>query len=154
MPLIAQDEVKIQSEKPTLELHGALRFNYKLASWKEGQKNRGGDFGYDMFALSPKAYYKGLTLDVEYRLYASDYGGGLLRRGDISYDFNDKNKIMVGLTRVPFGIESTLYIKLKIWSINWRFLKIQKTFYLEITVLFQIKDILMMSLVSTAKSIS
>ena len=106
MPLIAQDEVKIQSEKPTLELHGALRFNYKLASWKEGQKNRGGDFGYDMFALSPKAYYKGLTLDVEYRLYASDYGGGLLRRGDISYDFNDKNKIKVGLTRVPFGIEA------------------------------------------------
>ena len=105
MSLNAQEEDKNQNEKPILELHGALRFNYKLASWKEGQKKRGGDFGFDMFALSPKAYYKGLTLDVEYRLYASDFGGGLLRRGDIAYDFNDRNKIKVGLTRVPFGIE-------------------------------------------------
>ncbi|SMO64447.1 hypothetical protein SAMN06265379_10442 [Saccharicrinis carchari] len=102
LPIRGQDENK---EKPQVELHGALRFNYKLSSWKEGQKKRGGDWGYDMFAISPKAHYKGLTLDVEYRLYAAEYGGGLLRKGDITYAFNTQKKIKIGLTRVPFGIE-------------------------------------------------
>ena len=32
-------------EKPELKIGGALRFNYNLSSWKDGQKKRGGDFG-------------------------------------------------------------------------------------------------------------
>lgn len=104
-PVKAQKEKDTEKEIPTVELHGAMRFNYKLASWKKSSKERGGDFGYDMFAISPKAHYKGLTLDVEYRLYATEFGGGLLRRGDIAYNFNDNNYIKIGLTKVPFGIE-------------------------------------------------
>jgi len=104
-PIKAQNEENTVKETPKVELHGALRYNYKLASWKNSSKERGGDFGYDMFAISPKAYFKGLTLDVEYRLYAVEFGSGLLRRGDITYSFNDNNYIKVGLTKVPFGIE-------------------------------------------------
>ena len=37
----AQSEEK---EKPHVEVGGALRFNYNLSSWKDGQKKRGGDF--------------------------------------------------------------------------------------------------------------
>ncbi|CAA0143583.1 hypothetical protein V2647_06565 [Tenacibaculum maritimum] len=91
-------------EKPNVELHGALRFNYKLYSWNQQQQKRGGDIGYDMFAINPKASYKGLTLQVKYRLYAQEYGAGLLRQGDITYTFQNKDQFILGLTKVPFGI--------------------------------------------------
>ena len=57
-PIMAQ-------EKPELKIGGALRFNYNLSSWKEGQKKRGGDFGYDMFRINAEAAYKGIFLNAE-----------------------------------------------------------------------------------------
>jgi hypothetical protein len=90
-------------DKPELEIGGALRFNYNLSSWKEGQKKRGGDFGYDVFRLNAKAKYKGIKLDAEYRLYSEGFGGGMLKQGIIAYDFDANNEIQVGLIKVPFG---------------------------------------------------
>ena len=97
-PAIAQDN-------PELKLGGALRFNYNLSSWKEGQKKRGGDFGYDMFRINAKGAYKGIFFDAEYRLYSKDFGGGFLKQGWLGYHFNDRDQIHVGLTQVPFGIQ-------------------------------------------------
>ncbi|MBT8295056.1 MAG: hypothetical protein KJO51_01425, partial [Gramella sp.] len=92
-------------EKLEVDVGGALRFNYNLSSWKEGQKDRGGDFGYDMFRINFKAVYKGIYLDAEYRLYSEDFGGGFLKQGWVGYRFNDKEEIQVGLSQVPFGIQ-------------------------------------------------
>ena len=91
-------------DKPELEIGGAVRFNYNLSSWKEGQKKRGGDFGYDVFRINAKAKYKGIKLNAEYRLYSEGFGGGMLKQGWLAYDFDSKNEIQVGLTQVPFGI--------------------------------------------------
>lgn len=91
-------------EKPELHVGGALRYNYNHSSWKEGQKERGGDFGYDVFRINAKAKYKGIKLNVEYRLYSEGFGGGMLKQGWIGYDFNPKNNLQIGLTQVPFGI--------------------------------------------------
>lgn len=91
-------------EKPVVSIGGALRFNYNLSSWKEGQKKRGGDFGYDVFRLNAKAKYKGIKLNAEYRLYSEDFGGGMLKQGWLGYDFSAKNNLQIGLTQVPFGI--------------------------------------------------
>jgi hypothetical protein len=91
-------------EKPELEIGGALRFNYNLSTWKEGQKKRGGDFGYDLFRINAKAKYQGIKLNAEYRLYSDGFGGGMLKQGWLAYDFNSKDEIQVGLTQVPFGI--------------------------------------------------
>lgn len=91
-------------DKPEVEIGGALRFNYNLSSWKEGQKKRGGDFGYDVFRVNAKAKYKGIKLNAEYRLYSEGFGGGMLKQGWLAYDFDSKNEIQVGLTQVPFGI--------------------------------------------------
>lgn len=101
-------------DKPELEIGGALRFNYNLSSWKEGQKKRGGDFGYDVFRINAKAKFKGIKLNAEYRLYAEESGGGMLKQGWLAYDFDDKNEIQLGLTQVPFGIT-------KYNSHNWFF---------------------------------
>lgn len=92
-------------DKPQVRLEGALRFNYNNSSWKEAQKKRGGDISYDMFAISPKVAYKGFILDIKYRIYEDQSGGGMLRQGFIGYDLNEKNQLQFGLTRVPFGIE-------------------------------------------------
>ena len=98
---------------PELHLGGALRFNYNYSTWKEGQKNRGGDFGYDVFYLDVNAKYKGLYLDGEYRVYSKSFGGGFLKRGFVGYDFSDHNNLQIGLTKVPFGIATN--------SHNWFF---------------------------------
>ncbi|WP_339839547.1 hypothetical protein [uncultured Maribacter sp.] len=95
----------IAQEKPELKIGGALRFNYNLSSWKEGQKKRGGDFGYDMFRINAKAAFKGMLLNAEYRLYSQDFGGGFLKQGWVGYNFNELDQIQIGLTQVPFGIQ-------------------------------------------------
>ncbi|QFZ54562.1 hypothetical protein FEZ18_07000 [Oceanihabitans sp. IOP_32] len=97
-PAIAQD-------KPKVKIGGALRYNYNLSSWKDGQKNRGGDFGYDVFRLNAEAAYKGLRLNAEYRFYAENSGGDFLKQGWIGYSFNAQNQIHIGLTQVPFGLQ-------------------------------------------------
>lgn len=92
-------------EKPIVDIGGALRFNYNLSSWKEGQKDRGGDFGYDMFRVNFSAAWKELYLNAEYRLYSEDFGGGFLKQGWIGYRFNEMEEIQIGLNQVPFGIQ-------------------------------------------------
>jgi hypothetical protein len=91
-------------EKPTVDIGGALRFNYNYSSWKDSQKKRGGDFGYDVFRLNAKAKYKGLKLNAEYRFYSDDFGGAMLKQGWIAYDFNENDELQFGLTQVPFGM--------------------------------------------------
>ena len=100
-------------EQPELHLGGALRMNYNYSTWKEGQKQRGGDFGYDVFFIDAQARYKGLKMDAEYRLYSKSFGGGFLKRGWVGYDFNEHNDLQLGLTKVPFGIATN--------SHNWFF---------------------------------
>jgi hypothetical protein len=60
-PVTAQD-------KPEIQIGGAVRFNYNLSSWKEGQKKRGGDFGYDVFRVNAKGAYKGILRNAKTRL--------------------------------------------------------------------------------------
>ncbi len=92
-------------EEPEVSFGGALRFNYNLSSWKDGQKKRGGDFGYDMFRINAKAAYKGIYLNAEYRLYSEVFGGGMLKQGWVGYKLNENDEFQLGLTQVPFGIQ-------------------------------------------------
>lgn len=89
---------------PKIDIGGALRFSYNYSDWAESNKDRGGDFGYDVFRVNAKAEYKGFKLNAEYRFYDEAFGGGMLKRGEIGYDFDSKNNIKVGLTGVPFGL--------------------------------------------------
>lgn len=95
----------LAQEKPEIKIGGALRFNYNLSSWKDGQVKRGGDFGYDMFRVNAEGAYKGISMNAEYRLYSQSFGGGMLKQGWLGYKFNKNSEIQVGLTQVPFGIQ-------------------------------------------------
>ena len=91
-------------EKATVDIGGALRFNYNNSTWKDAQQKRGGDLGFDVFRLNAKAEYKGLKLNAEYRFYSESFGGAMLKQGWIAYDFNENDELQFGLTQVPFGI--------------------------------------------------
>lgn len=89
-------------DKPQVKIGGALRYNFNYSSWKDQQQTK---FGYDMLAFSPQVSYQGVKLNVEYRLYAEEYGAGFLRYGYVGYNFNEQNEIHIGLTQVPLGIQ-------------------------------------------------
>lgn len=92
-------------EEPEISVGGALRYNYNLSSWKDGQKDRGGDFGYDMFRINATAAFKDVYLNTEYRLYSESFGGGMMKQGWMGYRINEKNELQIGLTQVPFGLQ-------------------------------------------------
>lgn len=93
-------------DKPEVSVGGALRFNYHYDSWREDLKEQGGEFIYDVFRVNAKAKYKGIYADVEYRFYSQEFGGNYLKQGWLGYDFSEENKLHLGLTQVPFGIQT------------------------------------------------
>ncbi|MFO7978513.1 MAG: hypothetical protein R6U64_07620 [Bacteroidales bacterium] len=97
-----------QAQEPDddfLQVGGALRFNYNLSSWKEGQMKRGGDLGYDLFRLNVLGSYNGIRLNAEYRWYSEGFGGGMLKQGFIALDAGSRSELQIGLNQVPFGIQ-------------------------------------------------
>ncbi len=88
-----------------INVGGALRFNYNLSSWKDGQKKRLGDFGYDMFRINVLGSVKGIRINSEYRFYAPDFGGGMLKQGWFAIDLSENSEMQLGLQQVPFGIQ-------------------------------------------------
>ncbi|TMP54014.1 hypothetical protein CWB77_18355, partial [Pseudoalteromonas sp. S1610] len=58
----AQDKVaKPEHKPPRLKVGGAVRTNYSHTSYDDDNKNRGGDFDYDIFRL----YFSGDVGDVK-----------------------------------------------------------------------------------------
>ena len=100
---LEKDSIKV-SDETILKLGGALSFNYNLSTWKPEVVKRGGDFGFVVFGSKIYGKHKGITLNLDYRIYAKLYGGGMLREGWFGYNFNDdKTQLQVGLNQVPFG---------------------------------------------------
>ncbi len=91
-------------EKTQVKVGGALRYNYNLSSWKDGQKARGGDFGFDVFRINANVQHEDISLNAEYRFYSQGFGGGMLKQGWLGYDFDEYSNLQVGLTQVPFGL--------------------------------------------------
>lgn len=100
-PVLGQEA----KERPKVHLGGALRFNYNYSNWNKGNRNQGGEFGYDVFMLNPTAEYKGFMLDADVRFYSTAFGGFMLKYGWIGYKFSEHDRIEVGLTKVPFGMQ-------------------------------------------------
>lgn len=81
---------------PHFKLNGALRFNYNFSDWKEGSKDRGGDFGYDVLFFRLQGKYNKFLFDADYRFYSKDFGGSMLKYGWIGYQFDENNQIQLG----------------------------------------------------------
>ena len=100
--LYAQD-VK-DTTRNSLDIGGAIRFNYIVKSWDDANKQRGGDFHYDMFRLDVDGNYNNVLVSTQIRLYSSDFGSILIHHAWMGYRFNNTDELHLGISQVPFGI--------------------------------------------------
>ncbi|PHI37246.1 hypothetical protein CBQ28_09540 [Pseudoalteromonas sp. GCY] len=100
----AEAETKTQvaaaETKPTIKVGGAIRTNYSHTSYDDDNKNRGGDFDFDIFRLNFSGNVGGFGLNAEIRFF--DYMTAV-KYAYLDYDFAEHWQAQVGMTKVPFG---------------------------------------------------
>ena len=94
-----------------LKVGGAFRLNNVYAHY-EGQTFPLGTFlrnewTWDTWRLNVDAYSEGIQLSFEYRFYPT-FNTHFLKYGWLGYRFNEKTNFKMGVTQVPFGIQSSL----------------------------------------------
>ena len=94
------DEVE-EEASGGIQFGGAVRFQYVLADYDEGQKNRGGDMQFDIFRLNFDGEMNGAILSAEYRWF--EYMDAL-RHAYFGYNFTDEWQGQVGVVIQPWGV--------------------------------------------------
>jgi hypothetical protein len=121
---VGDDVERIEENKSAdedgISFGGAVRFQYTLADYDEGQKSRGGDLQFDIFRLNVDGQINGMILSAEYRWF--EYMDAL-RHAYFGYNFTDEWQGQVGVVIQPFGVlpynshnyffNSTFYIGLE-----------------------------------------
>ncbi|MHC4176562.1 MAG: porin [Planctomycetota bacterium] len=90
-----------QSPEPSLSIGGALRLNYGWRDYSEQDKDKVGDFGFELFRLDVDGDYDDLGLSVQYRWYAPFEA---VHHAYIRYEFSPEWQAQLGIHQVPFGI--------------------------------------------------
>lgn len=108
------------ADEDGISFGGAVRFQYTLADYDDGQMNRGGDLEFDIFRLNLDGQMNDMILSAEYRWF--EYMEAL-RHAYFGYNFTDEWQGQVGVVIQPFGIlpynshnyffNSTFYIGLE-----------------------------------------
>lgn len=83
-----------------IRLGGAIRTNYSHTSYSDGNKNRGGDFSFDIFRLSLNGSIDDVLLNAEIRFF--DYMT-VVKSAYIGYQLTEDWQVLAGITQVPFG---------------------------------------------------
>lgn len=100
----AQPEPVAKPEEPEkqdgIRLGGAIRTNYSHTSYDDGNKNRGGDFDFDIFRLNLSGNIGDVLLNAEIRFF--DYMTAV-KYAYVGYQFTDDWQVQAGITQVPFG---------------------------------------------------
>ncbi|MCF2910353.1 OprO/OprP family phosphate-selective porin [Pseudoalteromonas sp. DL2-H2.2] len=86
--------------KPSIKVGGAVRTNLSHTSYDDDNKNRGGDFDFDIFRLNFSGNVGGFGLNAEIRFF--DYMTAV-KYAYLHYDFAKDWQAQVGMTKVPFG---------------------------------------------------
>lgn len=83
-----------------IKFGGAIRTNYSYTSYDDGNKNRGGDFDFDIFRINMSGEVGGVTLNSEIRFF--DYMTAV-KYAYAGYQFSENWQVQAGITQVPFG---------------------------------------------------
>jgi hypothetical protein len=94
----ADDEA--DTDKGGIKLGGAIRTNYSHTSYSDGNKNRGGDFAFDIFRLNLNGSIGDVLLNAEIRFF--DYMTAV-KYAYVGYQLNEDWQVQAGITQVPFG---------------------------------------------------
>lgn len=84
-----------------IQIGGAVRFQYVLTDYDDGQKNRGGDMQFDLFRLNFDGEMNGAILSAEYRWF--EYMDAL-RHAYFGYNFTDEWQGQIGIVIQPWGV--------------------------------------------------
>jgi hypothetical protein len=93
-------EVTATEPKEGIKVGGAVRTNYSYTSYDDGNKNRGGDFDFDMFGLNLKGQIGDVSLNGEIRFY--NYMT-VIKSAYVGYQLSDNWQVLAGIAKVPFG---------------------------------------------------
>ncbi|GIU40349.1 outer membrane beta barrel protein [Shewanella sairae] len=83
-----------------IKLGGAVRVNYAYRDYDETNKDKGGDFNFDMAAIKFDGKHGDWGLAAEYRFTS---GTHYIKYGYGFYDVNPDWQLQVGINKVPFG---------------------------------------------------
>jgi len=102
-----QDIAAAAAEKPAaetvadgIEVGGAVRTNFSYTSYDEGNKNRGGDFDFDLLRLDFRGTVGDVSLNAEIRFF--DYMTAV-KKAYVAYQLDELWQAQLGITQVPFG---------------------------------------------------
>ncbi|MEX1668273.1 porin [Zhongshania guokunii] len=101
--LAAQETVEtapVAEPEDGITVGGAIRTNYSHTSYSEGNKDRGGDFDFDIFRLNLRGDIGDVSLNGEIRFF--DYMTAI-KYAYVGYRFNQNWQVNAGITKVPFG---------------------------------------------------
>lgn len=84
----------------SISLGGAIRTNYSHTSYSDGNKNRGGDFAFDIFRLNLNGSIGDVLLNAEIRFF--DYMTAV-KYAYVGYQLTEDWQVQAGITQVPFG---------------------------------------------------
>jgi hypothetical protein len=96
---LASTPVKAESEDG-IKVGGAVRSNYNYTSYNEGNKDRGGDFDFDIFRINVSGEIGDVSLNGEIRFF--DYMTAV-KYAYVGYEFSQNWQVQAGITKVPFG---------------------------------------------------
>ncbi|MCH8536475.1 MAG: OprO/OprP family phosphate-selective porin [Alkalimonas sp.] len=89
-----------EQDSDGINLGGAIRTNYSHTSYSDGNKDRGGDFAFDIFRLNLHGSIGDVLLNAEIRFF--DYMTAV-KYAYVGYQLNEEWQVQAGITQVPFG---------------------------------------------------
>ncbi|CAM4056537.1 porin [Pseudoalteromonas byunsanensis] len=98
--LEAKSTEKKAEKTSGIKVGGAVRTNFSHTSYNDGNKNRGGDFDFDIFRVNFSGDIGDVQLNAEIRFF--DYMSAV-KYAYVGYDFAKDWQVQAGITKVPFG---------------------------------------------------
>lgn len=99
MATAANDEPEASPDG--IKLGGAVRLQYSNERYREGNRERGGDFDFDIFRINLDGKVGGVLLSAEWRWF--QYMNAV-HHAWIGYDFDEGRQGQIGIQKVPFGV--------------------------------------------------
>ncbi|MEJ2621035.1 MAG: carbohydrate porin [Candidatus Thiodiazotropha sp.] len=84
-----------------IKVGGAVRFQYSNERYREGNRDRGGDFDFDIFRLNLDGQVGGVLLSAEWRWFQYM---NVVHHAWVGYRIKDGVEAQAGIQKVPFGV--------------------------------------------------
>ncbi|WP_417689869.1 carbohydrate porin [Pseudidiomarina sp.] len=95
-----EDKVK-EAQNAPISIGGAVRTQFVWEDYNDGNKDRGGDFDFDIFRLDFSGSMGDVILSAQYRWFQYMEA---VQHAWVGYNFDENWQGQVGITKVPFGV--------------------------------------------------